>query len=130
MTKIRSLLYNSEVTSIEDLEKYMQKLWIEPLKKPAVSLQMLKVLQQRKQNKQNKHKVSKVIVSTPNSQFIKRIIRVPKLNNRKVTITPRSITYKPVYHKQQEFVIRRLKIINKILTDVALSHVTVSTKRI
>lgn len=129
MTKIRSLLYNSEVTSIEDLEKYMQKLWIEPLKKPAVSLQMLKVLQQRKQNKQNKHKVSKVIVSTPNSQFIKRIIRVPKLNNRKVTITPRSITYKPVYHKQQEFVIRRLKIINKILTDVALSHVTVSTKK-
>lgn len=137
ISRIRSLLYNSEVTQIQDLEQFFSKLWIEPLKGAPVSLQMQKIttknaktLKELRARKRQKHRVGNVIIKdNTDSQTIKKIIRVPKRGHQKVIITPRSINYKhSTYKYDRDFVTRRQKIIDIIIADILLSHVNVSVR--
>lgn len=133
--RMRSLLYNSQVSSIKDLEKLLSKLWIDPLKGAAVSLPMLKIIQQQKQRRKIerrkiRHRRQKVNIKT-NFGAIRRVIRVPKnATQRRTSLTSRCLTYKlPAYYHNLPFVERRREIIGTILADIVLSHVTVSTRK-
>lgn len=149
--KIKNMLFNSEIKSIEEMHNYLEKIWIDPLKGHAISKKLFKAtngkLKKRRgysshelENSSNKKSRYSFPVKRTNSKPLYvstfpvdgKMVRKAKIPNYKLRnhINSRSVDYKhPPYYYNHDFVSIRHRILNQITRDIALSHVTLSIKK-